>query len=234
MARRRRGRFMRSKSSPDRGWWLESGGISMTFPASPGPAGNHTSGTPIVFFEDLNADNVLIAGEKPDWFLKRLIIDLYPSFTGTVDGIELPARFWEASFATMGIENNALVLFQGYNVIGDEYHELSQRVLRQYSRPVYNTYSPKVLAGNPQGANLNAGVSVGNPAPPTDRQVSGEPWGPASVRDDFEVSNVNVREQAALYMHLSMSQYGGTADWGQDEVLTVRYVTRLLLQKRRT
>lgn len=225
MARRRGWR--QSRYSPDRAWWFNTD--FQSFAAANGTGGNSTNNAdPIMLFEDINSDNTNIAAEKPDWYIKRIIFEAWllvdnvgPSQTVT------PVRPVVLSLAIMGIQDSGFFTTQVFTPIDPQYHELASRVLRQETLPVYVSWNPIVdAAGGGSGLRTEEGVGGQvNAAAPF--------FGPANVYWDFEVSNANVREQQALYLHKCID-LDFNAFWVQNETLTVCHRTRVLLQKRRT
>lgn len=224
MARRRR--FMRSKTSPDRGWVV--GFNNMQFePNDGGPA--LQIGT-LFDFADIDADALTgrIEQDKSDWFIKRVIFEAVAAFGTNGLTITDTARLWQLGLGTMSNDNaNAASADGGYVISADNYN-LWSRLFRSWSRPVYtggligytgdqNIATENVTTGGPTG-----GWSVTAPF-----------WGHASIYEDFEVSNAGLRNNQSCIWMLSGSEGPGGYDWDPDDILYVTMNYRVLLQKRR-
>lgn len=219
--RRRRGSFRRHK--PDMGWWIGHDILSFSgVDASGEVVGNNLN--QVFRFNDIDSDQALIAKDKSDWFVKRVIVDAYPVMA-RVNELTFPGRLWEFAIGTMD-DSKATLLDAAHGSVFDSVtYDNWRRVFRTYSRPVYSTAYNGYTGGPAQ--------VVDGTGPATQLHTVDSPWGPSNVRDDFDVSNAGLVPQTGLYVMSSLSTMNGTIEWEVGDTLTVYCTTRVLLQKRR-
>lgn len=224
MARRQRRGFFR-KTAPDRGWWIAEGVATVTHPTPATDAAYNSQ--PILDFFDINADNVLITQDKSDWFIKRVLVELYPTLS-RASATSAPARLYQMGLLTMMDADNTDLEGGVAPVLSAVTFDAARRVLRTYSRPVYATWQPQLITGASGALRTDAAAAIAGNA------VAGEPWGEAHIRDDFEVSNASLVEGSTLYIACSTQGAGpGTYDWAVGDQLLYWWNARVLLQKRR-
>lgn len=225
MARRsrRRGRFKRHK--PDMGWFV--GGAVQQLTTSGGGAWNPVTDA-IMSFDDINNDDPIIAQDKSDWFIKRVIIDAYPTLGRASTGTSAPTRLWELGIGTMDItESTALDATTNETIVDPDTYERWRRLFKTYSRPVYATLT---LGLTSSGELVTADAGTINEV-----NVVDSPWGESSIHDDFTVSNAGLVHNSGVYLALTPSNnVSPNYEWLSGESLTVGYTYRILLQKRRT
>jgi len=224
MARRR---FNRSKTAPDMGWVVGTFATSVVEAAG---GGNEASIVSLFDFADVDADALTgrIEQDKSDWFVKRVIVDVYAavSFDGT--GPTDVARLWALGLGVVGNADADEISSNNYGVYSAEATNLYARTFRTYSRPVYaggiigytgdfNIATENVTTGGPVG-----GWSTTAPF-----------WGDARIHDDFEVSNAGLRNNQSVVAHISLLNGPGSFDWDVDDVLYLEGQYRVLMQKRR-
>lgn len=220
---RKRGFFKRT--APDRGWYVGDFQFSVTASATPTTAAT-LNGTALFDFFDINADNTLITQEKSDWFIKRVLVDVFPSLSRN-SATSLPARLWEFGLMTMDDSVFGDLITGIAPVISATVFDGARRTLRTYTKPVYATWEPRMTAAPGQRVDTAGAV--------TERMVADSPWGTAHVSDDFEVSNASLVETSSLYaMASTVLQGPGSYDWAASDVLNLAGNFRVLLQKRRT
>lgn len=225
MARRR---FQRSKHSPDRGW------VVGTFTTSTGlidPNANINGSVTLFDFADIDAEALTgrIEQDKSDWFVKRVILDVYGAVS--FDGVTPTdtARVYELGVGVMGNADVEEFGSQAWRVMSSEVYNLWARTFRTYTRPVYaggligytgdfNIATENVTSGGPVG-----GYSTTAPF-----------WGPSSISDDFEVSNAGLRNNQSCVVLFSVGQAPASFIWDEGDNLYVAGTYRVLLQKRRT
>lgn len=220
--RRRRGRFKRS--SPDMGWWTSQEVMAFT--------SNGTDValdfTTVLDFQDIDSDDSLITQDKSDWFIKRVLLDCYPVLGRPSSPTSGPARIWEFGIGTMEVTNAAHLIANTSEVLDPLFYERWRRLFKTYTRPVYATWAPAL--------STNGTLATQSDDTPTEVNVAGEPWGSASIHDDFSVSNAGLVDNSALYLVASTTLIPPSVsyDWAAGDTLSVSAYIRVLLQKRRT
>jgi len=225
MARRR---FQRSKHSPDRGW------VVGTFTTSTGaivPNSNINGSVTLFDFADIDAEALTgrIEQDKSDWFVKRVLLDIYAAVSFDETEPTDVARIYEIGMGIMGNADVEEFGEQNMRVITPEVFNYWARTFRTYTRPVYaggligytgdfNIATENVTTGGPVG-----GFSTTAPF-----------WGPSSISDDFDVSNAGLRNNQSCVILFSVGQGPASFNWQEGDNLYVAGTYRILLQKRRT
>lgn len=226
--RRRRGRFRRHK--PDMGWWVSTHDVSVL---SDGSAAIEME--TVFSFDDINSDPALITQDKSDWFIKRVLVDVFPTLGRPTSATSGPARIYELALGTMmSAQAAALVVTPDYLLTADVYEQW-RRLFRSYVKPVYATWEPQseydTLSNNYGLLTLDGSSVV-----PAEATTSDSPWGPSAIADDFTVSSAGLVEDSAMYLSVSTSDVAPSArfEWNAGETLNIAAYVRVLLQKRRT
>lgn len=230
--RRRRGRF--NRISPDMGWWVDTGDLSFIRANPNGDNGVFGTAVSILQFGDITDDDSLITRDNSDWFIKRVLLEVFPAYSAN-NGGEQPtdaARLWTCAIGT--IDNDKLaewVVNQSHRLFEPDGYEMWARVFRQYNKPVYATHTPKIVTGSAfTGAEAVNTSSTENYV----YRVQTEPWGPSAIVDDFTVSNAGLRPEQSV--SLAIGDLSGPTvgySWDPGDQLLIRWCTRILLQKRR-
>lgn len=218
--RRRRGRFKRS--SPDMGWWTSQEELNLTY--APGGA---LSFSTVFDFDNIDSDDALITQDKSDWFIKRVILDLYPVLGRPSSPTSGPARIYEAAVGTMDLSKAADLVNSPEEILAPDFYERWRRLFKTYTRPVYATYTPALSSG---------GLLVQTSGMPAEVNVADSPWGPSSIHDDFSVSNAGLSHESAMFVVVSTTETPPSTsyDWISGDTLAASAYVRVLLQKRRT
>lgn len=224
MARRR---FNKSKTAPDMGWVV--GEFATTTIEAVG-GGNEAGVVALFDFADIDADALTgrIEQDKSDWFVKRVILDVYAAVSFEDTTPTDVARLWALGLGVVGNADADEIASNNYGVYSPEATNLYARTFRTYSRPVYaggligytgdfNIATENVTTGGPVG-----GYSTTAPF-----------WGDARVHDDFEVSNAGLRNNQSVIAHVSLLNGPASFDWDVGDALYVSGQYRVLMQKRR-
>lgn len=225
MARRRRSRrrsFRRIK--PDMGWWTSQEEISFTSDGTE-PALDFST---VLEFDDIDSDDALITQDKSDWFIKRVLLDVYPVLGRPSSPTSGPARIWEFAVGTMQETDAAHIVSNPAEILDPGFYERWRRLFKTYTRPVYATWDPSLHNGK-----LLVDTATSMPA---EVNIVDSPWGPASIHDDFSVSNAGLVDNSGLYVVASttLTPPSTSYDWAAGDTLSCSAYIRVLLQKRRT
>lgn len=223
MARRR---FMRSKTSPDRGWVVGFNNMQV----EPAPGGSPGLAIATLFdFADIDADALTgrIEQDKSDWFIKRVIFEAFAAASfANVTPTDV-ARIYQLGLGTIPNENATAADVDGGYVISSENYNLWSRLFRTWSRPVY----AGALIGYTGDFNVaTENVTVGGPS---SYGVTAPFWGPSAIYEDFEVSNAGLRNNQSCVWMLTGSEGPASFDWDDNDQLYLTINYRVLLQKRR-
>lgn len=223
MARRR---LHTSKHSPDRGW------IVGTFTTSTGaivPNANINGSVTLFDFADVDAEALTgrIEQDKSDWFVKRVLLDLYPACSFAETEPTDTARVYEVGIGIMGNADVEEFGEQNFRVMSPEVFNYWARTFRTYTRPVYASalmpYAESFAVQN--YPTVDVPMSYG---------VMSCPWGNANISDDFEVTNAGLRNNQSCVLLFSIGQPPAGYIWNEGDNLYVAGTYRILLQKRRT
>lgn len=218
MARRRNRRWIR-KPKADMGWMVGSASMLLVHPGGGGPG---TNGGQLFGFNDID-DDILIAQDKSDWFIKRLLIDFYPVI-GRASLTTAPARIYQAAVGTMS-DNDATFWINNEEVIYDgSTFDHWRRLFRSWTRPVYSTWQPSLNAASLRTTTSSADANA----------VVSDPWGPSSIHEDMSVSNAGLVADSGVYFFLTTTPGPGSYDWTINDQLNGYLYFKCLLQKRRT
>lgn len=239
MARRRR-RVYRSRVSPDRGWWVGHEFPSVQIPT--GATGGAVDLTTVLTHDDITSEEV-VSQDKSDWFVKRVIVEAFPTLYVPQEGAWLESsvmRMWSMAIGVMDSEEAASWVVNGSSpgdiIQSPNGFERWARLFRQYNRPVYRTGVLKTIAPSATTTydhRLRVETAAASTPPQDDVRVFGEPYGFASVMDDFEVSNAGIRDRQALYVAVGPNLGPNPYFWQSGEVLSIVINLRILLQQRR-
>jgi len=225
MAKRRKARGFFRRSSPDRGWYINEFTLSVTAQAGTSSSVATLVSSPLFDFFDVNNDNTLITQDKSDWFIKRMIVSVYPTLSRA--NLTSPtARLWQCGFCTMSDSVAGDLVTGVAPVISATVYDGCKRMFRSYTRPVYATAVQSITSGNLQVTATTGSVAL---------QTLDSPWGGSYIDDDFEVSNASLFETDSVNFLLSTTLVGpGSYDWAVSDQVAVAVFTKTLLQKRRT
>lgn len=226
MARRKRS-FARSRTSPDMGWFLSSGVLINAWEAvAPGVG---FGSDPILTFDDIEELSSSMTKDKSDWFIKRVLVDIY---------VNIAARGAENSAASRMVD---IALFtapelqvETWNLDPSEIHQpafwdITRRMIRTYNRPAYDPFEPMIDETN--GGRV-AVTSASGTAPADRRFDAGWGyWGPNYVHDDFTVSNAGLVPESSFFIAMSNASVG--PGYFPGDQVAAYWSTRVLLQKRR-
>lgn len=211
------------------GWIVGSQGGTVTESSTPG---NEVNITPIFDFVDVDADAITgrIEQDKSDWFVKRVIFDIYAavSFSADPQSPTDTARLWSCALGVAGNEDANAIASNNYGVYSSEATNLFARTFRTYTRPVYAS------ALLPYSGSFALAVTDAPPATIGSFGVTSTPWGPAMIRDDFEVSNAGLRNNQSVILQVGLEPGPASFDWDIDDILYWQMTYRILMQKRRT
>jgi len=215
-------RFRRSKFSPDRGWIAD--GVKSNFAFTSGSI--NTVAVNLFQFSDINAEALsgAIAADKSDWFVKRVILDIYLSLGAVGGEINDTARLTEWG---VGICNDVVgtdVANGNIRPISDEFFDACARVFQTWQMPVYLggvvPYDGETLA-------------VTNPSTASEWGVMAPFWGPSAKHLDIEVSNAGLRPDQSCELFISQVPGPGSYNWDASDSLNFNVMYKVLLQKRR-
>lgn len=224
MARRRRRRWRKVK--PDMGWLIDTSVLQVNASNLGGGEAAGIAGTVVLSFDDIDSDEALITQDKSDWFIKRVIVDAYPTLFRGSSATSPPTRLWEMGIGTMDASEFTEFVV-GDSVIDATTYERWRRLFKTYTRPVYATATYTIDA--------NGDLVTQDGGTATENVVVDSPYGPSCVQDDFTVSNAGLVQNSNMYIVCSTSDIiSGSYHWIVGEQLYVGLTTRVLLQKRRT
>lgn len=216
-------KWNRSRTAPDMGWIVGTFGFSVT------KSDEDEVTTEALFdFADVDADALTgrIEQDKSDWFVKRVIMDVYAAVSFDNTTPTDTARLWSMAIGIAGNEDAATIAVQNYGVYSPEATNLYARTFRTYTRPVYaSALIPYTNADFRIATQTDVVNSYG---------VTSTPWGPAMIRDDFEVSNAGLRNNQSCIIQLAQTPGPAGFDWDNLDTLYVQGQYRVLMQKRRT
>lgn len=228
MARKRR--FHRT--APDRGWIVGNftGSLSMsdTQPV--------TTGVYNLFdFADIDPEALTgrIEQDKSDWFVKRVILNVWVS--AQIDDISEAGIFRLAEWAcgTIGNENALRLDTENIPLFGPEAYNLWARQFQSGVLPAYHPGITPLTVSNPSNTfAINADRNDTNQE--AGWMVNSAFWGPAQKEYDFTVSNAGLRNNQTCVFALSIRDdmpviYG----WDPADVLRFGVYYQVLVQKRR-
>lgn len=217
MAKRK---FYRSKHQPDRGWIV--GFNNMIF----SPESFSAIGT-LFDFSDIDPEALTgrIEADKSDWFVRRVIAEVYAAVSFTNTTATDVARVWQLGLGVMPNANADEVTANAYRVLSGEAYNLWARMFQTWTRPVY--------AGGliPYSENQ---ILAAEPFPVNSYGVTAPFWGASAIYADIDVSNAGLRNNQAVVWMGSDSEGPGTYDWDPGDVLYLTMNWRVLVQKRRT
>lgn len=234
MARRR---FARSK--PDMGWIVGQNSYSML-----NEGGNPRTILDFIFdFSDIDPDAVAgrIEADKSDWFIKRVIIDVYAQAQLAGLAQEDAQRFLTLGLSTIPIENGNKVVDDDYTIFGPEWFNLQARILHTDSMVIYHPSQLPYAVGNPSNNYGIATVDMG----PIEADGGGTPagWvqtapflGEAKQHWDLSVSNAGLRNNQGFAFSASMvspSFNNWGMGWADGDRALIQLFYRVLMQKRR-
>jgi len=223
MARRKR---VFKRTSPDMGWFL---GAGVLINAHGDPAGNSFAQDVIMTFDDIDELSSAMTKDKSDWFIKRILVDVYGAIATRTDGATAGSRMVDYAICTA----NDLQMLE-WDANPSEIHspgfwDLTRRVIRTYNRPVYDPFEPMIDEGN--GGRL-AVISQSGTAPGDRRFDAGwDYWGPSYIHDDFTVSSAGLVPESSLYIAMSNAAVG--PGYFPGDQVAAYWNARVLLQKRR-
>jgi len=231
----------RSRTSPDRGWWVGHEFPSVEIPS--GATGGAVDLTTVLTHDDITAEEV-VSQDKSDWFVKRVIIEAYPTLyvSETDKYLESSvARLWSLAIGVMDSEEAASWVVNGSSpgdiIQSPNGFERWARLFRSYNRPVYRTGVLKIIRPDAPpytyDHRLRVETAAASSAAQDDVRIFGEPYGPAHVQDDFEVSNAGIRDRQALYVAVGPNLGPNPYFWTGGNRLEVAVNLRILLQQRR-
>lgn len=182
--------------------------------------------TLMIDYVELDSDPVpAVSKDKSDWFLKRMIIDGFPTFGGATNTPTSTARLWSWAVATMSYDAAQHVQDDELPVMDPSTWDIYRRLLQSGVNPVYATWTPALTSDDLH--------TVSGVATPGDFAVVDHPWGLARVHADFSISNAGLVDESGVYIHCSLEAGPGSYDWVAGETLSTRWIYRALLQKRR-
>jgi len=177
-------------------------------------------------FSDINAEALsgAIAADKSDWFVKRVILDIYLSLGAVGGQITDTARLteWGVGICTDVVGTD--VANANIRPISDEFFDSCARVFQTWQMPVY-------LGGVvPYDGET---IAVTNPSTASEWGVMAPFWGPASAHLDIEVSNAGLRPDQSCELFISQVPGPGSYNWDASDSLNFNVMYKVLLQKRR-
>lgn len=222
MARRRRkGRFKRT--TPDMGWWVSDESLSFEKTGIPSALDFST----VFEFDDIDSDDSLITQDKSDWFIKRVIVDVYPQLLRN-NPLGGPARIWQCAIGTMEFSNADFLTNSPLPILNAGFYERWRRLFKTYTRPVYTPWLPAL--------STNGTLATQSDDTPVAVADATTPFGPSSIHDDFSVSNAGLVDNSGLVIAITSTDTapGPGYFWQADDSMTAVAYVRVLLQKRRT
>jgi len=230
MARRRRFH----KTAPDRGWIVGAFSnvlnMSNTEPV--------TTQTYTMFdFADIDPEALTgrIEQDKSDWFVKRVILNLWLS--ASIDALDETGivRTVEWAMGTIGVENANALETDANPLFGSEAYNLWSRQFQSGVMPVYHPGVTPLVISNPSNTFAINSDRSDNPADFAGWQVNAPFWGPAQRAMDFTVSNAGLRNNQVCALAFTLRDdipvlYG----WDPADSLRFAAYYQVLVQKRRT
>lgn len=218
---RRRTRWRRNRQSPDMGWFISEDEVFL----NPDGVSKSDAILELFRFDDIDSDQAGIGKQKSDWFIKRVIVDVYSHFNaGGTWGQFAGCGFLAYSMGTMtGEEVDSVNIGLGDQMSADGYDQWS-RLFRTWTRP---TYRPSHFPVESTGA-LSA-----KPSGPQDYRASALWFGESYIRDDFQVSNAGLRPEDIVVMWVSTLDTFAARPYLDGDQVAIKMYARTLLQKRR-
>lgn len=227
MARRR---FSRTR--PDMGWYV--GTFNDTFAAT---AAAKTSMYELIAFPEIDGDEGIIAKDKSDWFIKRIVFDAFFSFdpaAGEDNSDNSVRRIFDWALCTMSAPSAADAESNDWPVAEPDFLDATRRMLRSGTSPVYMPRHALVeMAAAVNGQQITE--DTGSATVPKAMETA--PWfGDARITFDIDVSNAGLVPDSSLYFAVGAGpQVAPTPRdaWVQFDVMDWRLTLKVLLQKRR-
>jgi len=229
-----RRRFARSR--PDMGWIVGKGGYSFQT-----DDGNPVTILDFLFdFADIDPEAVTgkIEADKSDWFIKRVILDLYA--VAVLDGFDEndSKRFFSIGLSTCGIANGVTITDNDLSVFSPEWYNLQARILQTDVCVAYHTSQIPLAMANPSN-NFAVATTLMNQSADADPVgwVDQAPFLGTSERHyDLQVSSAGLRNNQGMAITIATESPSfnsmGMA-WQPADRLTVQLFYRILMQKRR-
>lgn len=212
------------------GWYISpyafsmvNGGVAATLPVE------------LIAFPEIDGDEGIIAQDKSNWFIKRLIVAAHFGFVPDgAQGFFSTHRTFSWMFATAKASDAAEVASAGTMVNEPDGWDAMRRVIRTGKSPAYNMYKPRIefQAGSTQSAlSTEAAGSLSVPQWRSNDNL----WGPSMFEFDLEVSNAGLVPDSSLYFFVSQTDQAGPVGnfWEDGDRLDGQMDIRVLLQKRR-
>jgi len=199
--------------------------------------GNPSTNVDFLFdFADIDPEATTgrIEADKSDWFIKRVLMDLYT--TAQLDGFDqndnVRVITWALSTIAVDAANN--VNTNDLPVFGPEWYNLQSRIIQTGTVPAYHWGMIPLVIANPSNQ-FAVGVQPAGPVGDADPVgwANQTPWfGPAFRQLDIEVSNAGLRNNHGFALTCATTNLIGSA-WQDGDEAYVTALYRVLLQKRR-
>jgi len=229
MARRKR-RF--HATAPDRGWivgaFSGTQGMSDTQPVT-------TTFLNLFDFADIDPEALTgrIEQDKSDWFVKRVILNIWVS--AVLDSLAEDGvfRLVEWACGTIGNENAIAMDNDAVPVLGPEAYNLWSRQFQSGVLPAYHPGLTPLMVSQPANTfAINADRSDTDVA--AGWALNGPFWGPAMKEYDFTVSNAGLRNNQVCGIAFSMrDDFPSVYGWDPADSLQFGVTYQVLVQKRR-
>lgn len=221
MAKRRRRRFFKQRSKPDRGWILEQGLSQLSYNAGMvTPA--RSEYVELVAFPDLNeANSALITQEKADWNVKRVLIDCFPIFA-PVDAAARATALME--FMLVTTHDPDIIGLRTLSPLDPDSWELIPHVHQSDIIPCYTGSSLSFGSGGElRVQDSGTEVKIAN---------FGAHFGRSALHWDLK-TNFTFKELQSLRLVYGGKEQLQQGSWETGDLMVVNFYARILVQKRR-
>lgn len=225
---RRRGRFRRVK--PDMGWFVSPFRGSYVWD---GTAGTRTNMIELMAFAEIDGDGGIIAKDKSDWFIKRILLDgMFMLNPATFNGVNDAMKMVPWMLGTWGAADAIDMATNGHSVAEPDGFDSARRVIRTGYTPTYLPHG--VLVEGAIGADFNAQRVKDTSLSSTSYRAAAPYFGVQRIEMDITVSNAGLVPDSSLYLATTTDAAIGAGAYGWETGDGYNYYLglRVLLQKR--
>lgn len=233
----RRRKFYGNRAKPDMGWVV--GHTQVNFNRDGGAGDQNTQVIELFDFADVDPEALTgrIEADKSDWFIKRMILNLYA--VAQLDGLNQSdtMRLCSWGCATMGAADATDTGTGDLAVFGPEWYNRCARILQTGTLPVYHPGFLPYGVGNPSNnigvLNVNGDeIPANGGAEPVGWGPLAPYWGPSHAVIDVPVSSAGLRNNQVVAFVVSTMDFPGWS-WQEGDNLRVKVGYQFLMQKRK-
>lgn len=232
-----RRRWHSRRASPDMGWIVGKSTVTLSYNSSQEQT---LAAVDLFDFADIDPEATTgrIEADKSDWFIKRVILNVFGVANLDGVGIEDTARVYNWGLSVAGTSESDEIISNDYAIFGPEWYNLQARILRTGMAPAYHVPALPLAIANPSN-NYALGVTEMGPI---EADGGGTPvgfvsafgfWGQSRFVEDFPVSNAGLRNNQTCRFTVCTDDFQGIMNWANGDILGVHLGYQVLMQKRR-